>query len=165
MVNRETCIKKVLSVRVLKLYLGKTLRYYQAIVILLVAFGCLFAIQAAVKTVDVADVPEEYQSLWRAISYVFTTQTSVILFTFLRNILGYAENWFAASPKEKEKIAYEAGLLGATWAKYQVYVSGFTVAITSLTTGTPYQEEAAYIAGALGLLVDFVTRAITKLAK
>lgn len=139
------------------------MRYYQAVVILLVALALVMGIQTAVQTVDVATLPEEFQGLWNAIVYIFTTEKAIILFVFLRNILGYLENWFEA--EDKEQIKYEAGLLGATWAKYQVYIGGFTVAITMLTTGTPYQQHAAYIAGAVGLLVDFVTRAITKLAK
>jgi len=139
--------------------------YRLAVVILLVAFAVLTGIQEAVKTVDSATIPQEWQTIWQGIKYVFTTSAACILFTFIRNILGYAENWFEASPEERRKLSYEAGQLGATWAKYEVYLKGYTAAILALTIGTPYQEYAVYIAGAAGLITDFITKAIKKIAE
>jgi len=140
-------------------------RLYQAIVILFVALAVLLSIQTFVQTVPVESIPEEFREVWNGIVYVFTTSFAAVLFTFLRNILGYAENWFEASPEEREKLRYEARLLGATWAKYEVYLKGYTAAIVALTAGTPYEKYAVYIAGAVGLITDFITKAIKDLAK
>jgi hypothetical protein len=63
-----------------------------AIVILLVAFAVLSGIQAAVQTVDPATLPKEWQPIQQGVIYVFTTSAASILFTFIRNILGYAEH-------------------------------------------------------------------------
>jgi hypothetical protein len=131
-----------------------------AIVILLVVFAVLSGIQAYVQSVDITTVPQEWQPLWQGISYVFTTSAATILFTFIRNILGYAENWFEASPTQRSTMKYEAGKLAATWAKYELYLKGYTAAILALTAGTPYNQYAVYIAGALGLLTDLITKAI-----
>jgi len=138
--------------------------YPLAVVLLLVAFAVLSAIAMAVKTVDVATIQAEFQGIWAGIAYIFNTSSVTVLFVFIRNLLGYAENWLEAKPEERAKIQYEARLLGATWAKYEVYVKGFTAAIMALSTGTPYYEHATVIAGALGLLVDYITRAIKSLS-
>ena len=137
----------------------------RAIVVLLVAFAVLSGIQATIQTVDPATFPAEWQPLWQGVSYIFTTSAACVLFTFIRNILGYVENWFEASPTERSALKYEAGKLGATWMKYEVYLKGYTAAILALTSGTPYQQHAVYIAGALGLITDLVTKAIKDLAK
>jgi hypothetical protein len=131
-----------------------------AVVILLVAFAVLSGIQAYVQSVDITSIPQEWQPLWQGISYVFTTSAATILFTFIRNILGYAENWFEANPAQRSQIKYEAGKLAATWAKYELYLKGYTAAILALTADTPYNQYAVYIAGAAGLLTDLITKAI-----
>jgi len=134
--------------------------YKLAVVILLVAFAVLSGIQAAVQSVDPGTIPQEWQTLWQGIVYIFTTSRATILFIFIRNILGYAENWFDARPEERGQLKYEARKLGATWAKYEVYLKGYTAAILALTAGTPYNQYAVYIAGAAGLITDLITKAI-----
>lgn len=136
-----------------------------AIVILLVAFAVLSGIQAAVQTVDPATLPKEWQPIWQGVIYVFTTSAASILFTFIRNILGYAENWFETSPENRSQIQYEAGKLAATWARYEVYIKGFTAAIQAYTAGTPLSQHAVYIAGAIGLIVDLIRKALKDIAK
>jgi len=141
------------------------MRLYQAITILFVALAVLVGIQTAVQSVDPSTIPAEWLPLWNGIAYVFTTSTAAVLFTFLRNILGFAENWFEANPDERQQLQYEAGKLGATWMKYEVYLKGYTAAILALTSGTPYQQCAVYIAGAVGLLTDLIRKAIKDLAE
>lgn len=139
------------------------LNIYMAIVVIIVAFAVLSGIQYAVQTVDASTIPPEWQTVWQGIAYIFTTSAATPLFTFLRNLLGYAENWFEANPDEREKMHYEAGKLGATWAKFQVYIMGFTAAIQALTIGTPLQPHAVFIAGAIGIVVDLIVKAIKDL--
>lgn len=136
---------------------------YAAIVVIIVAFAVLSGIQYAVQTVNPSTIPAEWQTTWLGIVYIFTTSAATPLFTFLRNILGYAENWFEANPNERAKMQYEASKLGATWAKFQVYITGFTAAIQALTVGTPLQQHAVYIAGAIGIIIDLIVKAINDL--
>jgi len=166
-VERESCDTgkpKVLFAYRTIFYTAKHMRYYQAIIILLVAFAVLSGIQAAVQAVDISTLPPEWQPLWQGISYVFTTSAATVLFTFIRNILGFAENYFEADKNKRTLLHYEAGKLAATWMKYEVYLKGYTAAIQALTTGTPYYQHAVYIAGAIGLLTDLITKAIKDLA-
>lgn len=139
------------------------LNIYMAIVVILIAFSVLTGIQYAVQTVDASKVAPEWQTLWHGIVYVFTTSAATPLFTFLRNLLGYAENWFEANPDKRAQMHYEAGKLGATWTKFQVYIMGFTAAIQALTIGTPLQQHAVYIAGAIGIVIDLIVKAINDL--
>jgi len=141
------------------------MKLYQAIAVLLIALAVLISLQTTVQSVDPTTIPAEWRSLWNSITYIFTTSTAAILFTFLRNILGYAENWFETHPAERHLLKYEAGKLGATWMKYEVYLKGYTAAILTLTTGTPYEQHAVYIAGAVGLITDLITKAIKDLSK
>jgi len=41
---------------------------------------------------------------------------------------------------------------------------GFTAAIQALTMGTPLQQHAVYIAGAIGIVVDLIVKAIKDLS-
>lgn len=141
------------------------MRYYQAVVLLVVALAAVVGIQSAIANVDTATIPVELLPVWNAIAYIFLSQKGTVLFTFLRNILGYAENWFEVRAGKKKEIQYEAGLLGATWTKYSLYVMGLTALVLALTQGTPAYNYAIYIAGAVGLIVDLITRAITKLTE
>jgi len=141
------------------------MRYYQAIVLLLVACAVLSGIQLYVQSVDPSAVPEELRWLWSGIQFVFTTSAVAPLFTFIRNILGYAENWFEANPEERRQMSYEAGKLAATWTKYETLIKGYSAAALVLTTGTPIAPYAVYVAGAAALATDLATKAIKDLAK
>lgn len=140
------------------------MKYTTAIVLLLVAFAVLSGIQMAVQSVDPATIPEEWQPLWSGIDYIFITSSGAVLFIFIRNILGYAENWFETEPDARSKIKYEAGKLGATWVKYETMIKAYTAAVIAFTIGTPIQSYAVYIAGALALVTDLITKAIKDLA-
>jgi len=135
-----------------------------AIVLLVVSFAVLSGIQALVASVDPSTIAPEFQSLWQGIIYVFTSGAATVAFTFLRNILGYAENKLEASPEKRSQIQYEANLLGATAARYALYVYGLTAAIQALFAGTPYQIHATSIAGAIGIITDLVVKSINDLA-
>lgn len=139
------------------------LNLWQAVAILLVSFAILSAIQALVATVDTSTIPSELQGIWQGVVYVFTSGVASVGFTFLRNILGYAENKLEADPQTRGQIHYEAGLLGATLTRYTLYVYGFTAAIQTGFAGTPYQQHATVIAGAIGIILDLVIKAINDL--
>lgn len=141
------------------------LKYYQAIIVLLVAFAVLSGIQLAVQSIDPETVSPEWQPLWRGIVYLFATSAATPLFTFIRNIYGYIENWFEAEPGERKELQYEAGKLAATWAKYEALIKGYSAAIIAFTIGTPMEPYAIYIAGAASLVTDLITKAIKDLAE
>lgn len=139
-------------------------KYYQAIVVLFVALAVLSGIQALIATVDPATIDPELQPLWTGIAYVFTTSGATVLFTILRNVLGYGYTWFEADPNRRSQITYEVGQLAATWLRFELYLKGFTAAVMAFSAGTPYEQYAVYIAGAIGLLIDIVRSTFAKLA-
>lgn len=139
------------------------MRYYQAVILLLVALAVLTGVQYSLQNVDPQTVPEELQLIWEALTYIFLTSAAAPVFTFLRNILGYAENYFEASPEERKQLEYEAGKLGATWIKYESMIKGYTAMILALTLDTPAAPYAVYIAGGLGLITDLITKALKDL--
>jgi len=141
------------------------MRLYQAIVIVLAAFAVLTAIQSLVTTVDISTIPVEYQGLWQGLVYIFTAGAATQVFTFLRNILGYAENWFETKPEKRAQLSYEANMLGATMVKFALYIYSFTAMIQALTAGTPYEQYAASIAGAIGIILDLIIKAVNDLGK
>lgn len=137
----------------------------EAIVILLVAFAVLSAVQTALQTVDVSTIPQELVWVYNALTYVFTTSAGTMLFTFARNIFGYVENYFESSTSERQALKYEARKLGATWAKYQAMIMSFTAAIQAFSVGTPYEQAAVYIAGATAFILDVVTKKLADIGK
>jgi hypothetical protein len=137
---------------------------YQAIIILIAAVAVLSGIQALISTINPDTVPSNLQFIYYGLAYVFLSGTGTVLFTFLRNIMGYAENKLNADPSVRSQIQYEAGMLGATAAKYATFIYGFTAAIQAVTMGTPYYAYATYIAGAIGLVVDMFVGALKKQA-
>lgn len=141
------------------------MRYATAITILIAAFAVLSGIQYYVQSVDPSTVPEGWEDLWSGIVYIFITSRGAVIFIFIRNILGYAENWLESNPEDRSQIQYEAGLLGATWVKYEALVKGYSVAAIAFTAGTPIEPYAVYIAGALSLVTDLITKAIKDLGK
>jgi len=141
------------------------MKFAVAVVILFVAFAVLSGIQIAIQTVDVTTLPEEYLWFYNAIAYVFTTSAATMLFTFARNIFGYVENYLESTPTQRQMLNYEAGQLGATWAKYQAMIMSFTVAIQAFSVGTPYEIAAVYIAGAIAFIIDLITKKLADIAK
>jgi len=139
------------------------MRYYQAVILLLVVFAVLTGVQTYLQSVDPAAIPEDLLPFWNGLEYIFLTSAAAPLFIFLRNILGYAENYLEASPTEKEQISYEAGKLGATWMKYETMIKGYTAMALALTLDTPVAPYAVYIAGALALVTDLITKALKDL--
>jgi hypothetical protein len=140
------------------------INFWQAIVILLMALSVLAGLQALVSMVDPSALPKEFQTIWQDLVYIFGSGLGVVIFTFLRNILGFVENKLEANDATRDKIHYEANLLGATATKFALYIYGFTAAIQILFAGTVYQQYAVYIAGAIGIILDLILKAIGNLA-
>jgi len=137
----------------------------QAVVILAAALSVLVGAQAAVAAVDASALPSELVPFWQGVVYVFSAGVGVVVFTFLRNILGYVENKFeAATPEDKAKIQYEASQLGATATKFSLYIYGFTAGIQTIFVGTPYAQYAVYVAGGIGIMFDLVLKSIENIA-
>jgi len=133
-------------------------------VLLLVAFAVLTGIKFAVDTVDPSTIPSELRPIWDGVSYIFLTSAATPLFTFVRNIYGYAENYLGAKPEDRALIQYEANLLWQTWLKYEQYIKGFTILTILLTRGTPLEPYAVYIAGSISFAVDLIRKSLADLA-
>jgi len=138
------------------------LKYYQAAVVLLVAFAVLSGVQAAIATVDITTLPEDLQVIWRGVQYVFVTSWIAPLFVFIRNLYGYAENWLGAD--DRKEFKFKANQLLANWAKYEQYIKGLTILVIALTIDTPVQPYAPYVAGGLAFLLDVIRKSLSDIA-
>ena len=134
----------------------------QAILILLVTAAVLLGIQVAVQSVSVSSLPTGLQSTWKYIEYVFDGGAAIVIFTFVRNIFGYAENVLQGTTAGAT-ISYDASQLGATLTRYAVYVSSIQTLITALFAGTPYVAYAGLIAGAIGTIFDMILKSVNDL--
>ena len=141
------------------------LNAYTAAVILLVVFGVLTGISAAIKTVDVSAIPAEFQGIWQGIVYVFSTSSVAPLFVFVRNIYGYYVNKAQLKPAQRSCLEYEGNRLVATWLTYEGYIKGFSVMALAFTQGTPLEPYAIYIAGAAAFIVDLIRKSLFDIAK
>jgi len=135
----------------------------KATAILLIVCAVLTGISAAIRTVDVTQIPAELQPIWLLIVYIFTTSAAAPLFTFLRNFYGYMENKYETKPEERSTIHYEASQLWGTWLKYEGYIKAFNIFIVAFTQGTPIEPYAVYIAGTLAFVVDLIRKSISDL--
>lgn len=140
------------------------MRLATAVVILLVAFAVLQSIYTGIKTIDPSTIPEEWKFFYDSLIYIFGTTSTTILFTFARNILGYAENWFGTHPEARKQLKYEARKLGETWAKYQASIMSLTAGLQAIFVGTPWQTHATYIAGATAFILDLITKKLNDIA-
>ena len=143
----------------------KLVNIYSATVILLVAFGVLTGIKAAVDTVDPTLLSPEVQTIWAGISYIFLTSAAAPLFTFIRNIYGFAENKLGADSETRGQINYEANQLWGTWIRYEGYIKGFAILVLAFTQGTQLEPYAVYIAGTLALVIDLIRKSLSDIAK
>jgi len=135
----------------------------RATVILLVAFAVLSGISAAIRMVDVAQLPQELQTVWQGLSYVFLTSAAAPLFVFIRNIYGYWENKVGTDPEKRAQVKYEASQLWSTWLKYEGYMKAISVFIIAFTDGTKLAPYAVYIAGAITFIVDLIRKSLSDL--
>jgi hypothetical protein len=138
---------------------------YSATVILLVAFAVLTWIKAAVETVDPTLLAPEVQLIWAGISYIFLTSSVAPLFTFIRNIYGFAENKLGANEETRGQINYEANQLWGTWIKYEGYIKGIGILVLAFTQGTQLEPYAIYIAGTLTLVIDLIRKSLSDIAE
>ena len=126
-----------------------------AIIVLLVVIAVVVGVQTYINTVDASTIPGGVY-----VKAFFSTASVTVAVTFLVNIGGYIENAVAS----KSNIQYEASQLGATFARYTVYMTAFSSMITAVTIGTPAAAYAAEIAAGLSLIIDLVKRSLAKLA-
>lgn len=139
------------------------LNLWQAITIAIVAVTVLLGVQVAVINTPVSQIPPELQSAWATIQFIFTGATATIVFAFLRNVLGYLENKAEATAAGKQ-IQYESTQLAATLARFTVYVGSIEAIFTTVFVNTPFQQYAALIAGAIGVVFDITIKAVNDLA-
>jgi hypothetical protein len=134
----------------------------EAVTILLVAAAVLVGIQLSLSTINVSTLPTSLQPVLKYLVYIFDGGASIVIFTFVRNCLGYVENNFQGT-SAGTAISYEANQLGATIARFSVYVTSIQTLIITLFAGTPYVAYAGLIAGAIGTVFDMVLKSLNDL--
>jgi len=132
-------------------------------VILLVAFAVLSGISAAIRAVDITQIPETLQPVWHGIRYIFLTSAAAPLFVFIRNVYGHLENKYGTDPEKRSQIEYEASQLWETWLKYEGYMKAISIFIIAFTQGTELAPYAVYIAGSISFIVDLIRKSISDL--
>ena len=104
----------------------------------------------AIENVKVEGLDPNLASLILLLKYLFSNSAVAFAVGYLRNLLGFLENWFRARYSRAE-IEYELGKLGETWAKYQA-------GILAISAWLP-----APAAAAITFLADLITSSIRKL--
>jgi hypothetical protein len=135
-------------------------RFYQAAAILLVVFAVISGItQFVLKPLDVSGAPSEFQYVYFGLVYIFSASSVAPLFTMIRNLLGYLENYFEADPEKRSTMKFERAQLAATWVKYEAYINGAAIFIVAFTAGTALAPYAYYMAGTVAFVIDLVRKA------
>ena len=104
----------------------------------------------AVENVEVEGLNPNLASLIMLLKYLFSNSAVAFAIGYLRNLLGFLENWFRTRYSQAE-IEYELGKLGETWAKYQA-------GILAMSIWLPAPASAA-----ITFLTDLITSSIKKL--
>jgi len=104
----------------------------------------------AIENVRVEELAPNLARLVMLLKYLFSNSAMAFAVGYLRNMLGFLENWFRAKYSQTE-IEYELGKLGETWAKYQAGI---------LAMGSWLPAPAA---ATITFLVDLITSSIKKL--
>lgn len=137
------------------------MRFYQAAAILLVVFAVISGVtQFILKPLDVSGAPQEIQYIYLGLVYIFSASSVAPLFTMIRNLLGYLENYFEADPKARSSMQFERAQLAATWIKYEAYINGAAIFIVAFTQGTALAPYAYYMAGTAAFIIDLVRKSI-----
>jgi len=136
-----------------------------AIALLLASAAVLVGVQVAVQSVDPALIDPDLQGIWALIVYIFTTSSMTPFWTFIRNIYGFAENWFEANPEDRKNIQYESQQLFSTYIKYEGYIKAFGVVSLALTANTPLAPYATLLAGAMAFITDLIRKSLADLSK
>jgi len=104
----------------------------------------------AIENFRVEELDPNLARLVMLLKYLFSNSAVAFAVGYLRNMLGFLENWFRAKYSQTE-IEYELGKLGETWAKYQA-------GILAMASWLP-----APAAATITFLVDLITSSIKKL--
>jgi len=106
---------------------------------------------SAIENIKVEELEPNLARLVVLLRYLFSNSALAFTVGYLRNMLGFLENWFRARYSRAE-IEYELGKLGETWAKYQA-------GILAISGWLP-----APAAAAITFLADIITSSIRKLS-
>ncbi len=104
----------------------------------------------AIENIEVEGLEPNLAKLIMLLKYLFGNSAIAFMVGYLRNLLGFLENWFRAR-YSKAEIEYELNRLGETWAKYQA-------GILAMSSWLP-----APAAAVITFLADIVTSSIRKL--
>lgn len=112
----------------------------------------LTSLSNAIEKVNVEGLEPNLASLLHLLKHLFGNSAVAFAVGYLRNLLGFLENWIRAR-YSKSEIEYELGKLGETWAKYQAGVLAISLWLP------------APAAAAITFLTDLITSSIRKLKK
>jgi len=110
----------------------------------------LINLSEAIENVEVEGLEPNLAKLVILLKYLFSNSVVAFMVGYLRNLLGFLENWFRAR-YSKAEIEYELNKLGETWVKYQA-------GILAISSWLP-----APAAAAITFLADIITSSIRKL--
>ena len=122
----------------------------KVLLVLIILAAVLVFVEAAIETVAIEDVPEQLMPYWNYIVMFFNSTPVILVLVFVRNILGYARNYW----KKEHKESYDINLLYATWA---YYIGGLTTVFALVPA--PYDKVFA----GLIVLLEFVVSEIGKM--
>jgi hypothetical protein len=111
-------------------------------IIIVIALGAIGAVQQYLLVIS--NLP--------TIAFFLTSAFGVAIFGLLRTIEGFLENLLTGNTNTQ----FEAKQLAATLGRFTVYIYPLTAAIQSFAIGTPYEQTAVYIAGAIAIVVDVI---------
>jgi len=123
----------------------------QGFIIFLVLTSILVNVSQALETIDMSKLDALSKIFVEALKFFFKGSLVALTIGYLRNLLGFLENWFKAN-YSKEEIEYELGKLGETWMRYEA-------GILAISSWLPPQ-----IAAAITFILDITTSTIKKLA-
>ena len=110
----------------------------------------LTSLSDALNNVEVKELNPFTLKIVELLKYIFESSAVAFTIGYLRNLLGFLENWFRAKYTQTE-IKYELRKLGETWAKYQA-------GILAISSWLPPS-----IAAAITFILDVATSSIRKL--
>lgn len=140
------------------------MKYYQAIVLLIVTLGVLSGVSLAVSSVDVETISPEMRPVWEGIVYIFTTSAATPAWVFIRNVYGYAKTKWGSKPEDRIQIEYEAHQFTKTYLEYEGYIKGYMVLAKVFTLGTPLEGYAVMLAGAFSFITDLIRDSLADLS-
>jgi len=123
--------------------------------------GVFVGLTEYIKTIPAEDVPTLFEPHWLVVTTVINSMAYVVAVGVIRNVYGYARNYFVESSVCGSET-YDFDKLYGTWT----YYGGWFITIAALVqtmVPEPYKAPALFIGNFLAVVVDLVSSEIKKL--